>query len=121
MTQQAWETAMGMRGYVGSPAEREARAAFEASLDGIRVGVRVVELDNPLVEKHLALRSHVMLHRDDCSPPWLRRRHYVARKDDGGWYIRRGKRGQIKTYLSKCEITYIDGDATLFQFRAREG
>jgi hypothetical protein len=52
--------------------------------------------------------------------PWYRRnaRHYVPRKDAGGWYVRTGKRGQIKEYLAAtAEVTLWDGKPSLTVFR----
>lgn len=112
MSIKAWETAMGMRGYAGSPAQLEDMKELQAITSW-----RTVPLDNPLVEKHLALSESIMLHKDDRL---FRGTHYKARRDQGGWYIRQGKRGTLKSYLNKCQITSIKGEPTLFQFYLRK-
>jgi hypothetical protein len=82
----------------------------------VKITERYVGLDHPLVDVVLVgLRGKVMLHRYD-----RRGRggaHYKAHRDAGGWYIRRGKRGQVKVYLRECQITYVDGEPILYQFR----
>jgi hypothetical protein len=48
-------------------------------------------------------------------------RHHRRYRDQGGYYVRMDKRGVTKRYLSSCQITFINGEAVLFQYRLREG
>ena len=87
--------------------------------EGLTLDVRnrEVALDNPLVEREMALDNFVMLHRDDR---YTRGHHFRRYRDDAGYYIRMGKRGCCKRYLDRCQITYIDGQPSLFQFRLKK-
>lgn len=103
---------MGMRGYAGSPAERETR-------NEPHLGWRTLSLSDPLVAECLAKGGKIMMHASDR--PTRRNAHYKLRKDAGGWHIRYGKRGTCKEYLTACEITFQRGFPLLFQFRTKEG
>jgi hypothetical protein len=96
--------------------------SFEAELDEIAKAMRVVprkSLDNPLVENHLALHETIMLHRDSRFTRGTHFRRYVETDGSGArkFYIRMGKRGQCKRYLESCDVTYLNGEPTLFQYR----
>lgn len=84
----------------------------------VKIALRVYPLADKLIEKHLGCNDEIMLHRGDGLG---RGHHYRRYHDQGGWYIRMGKRGQIKRYLSGCEITWIvtngQPEDTLYQFR----
>lgn len=106
---------MGMRGYAGSAAQRE--AALDAVAEHVRW--RDVEISHPLVEKYLAMADTmfgrpVLLRKEDRVG---RGHHYQPHHDEGGWYIRMAKRGQIKRYLTGCRIIYVDGDPSVFEFK----
>ena len=84
----------------------------------VKINIREYPLTDALVEKHLAFSTHVMVHKSDRIG---RGHHYRLRRDQGGWYIRIAKRGQVKRYIGGCEITWIvtNGIANdpLYQFR----
>lgn len=59
--------------------------------------------------------SAVMLH-SSCREG--RMSHNTAYRDaDGRWYVRKGKRGTVVRYLTQCEVTYLDGVPSLYQFK----
>jgi hypothetical protein len=62
--------------------------------------------------------SSIMLH-PSCRESWQNRPTWnVAHKDnDGRWYVRKGKRGAVVRYLTECEITSLDGEPALYQFK----
>jgi hypothetical protein len=88
------------------------------------VQFRTVPLTNPLVERHLAMNDTIMLHRQDRRTFRGRGSHYRRYSEDYAhsiWYIRQGKRAVLRAYLTACEIVYINGEPTLYQFRTKEG
>ena len=95
----------------------------EAEIAAISKLMRIctVSLADPLVAKHIAMNETIMLHKTDR---FTRGTHF-RRYSDGGafgehlFYIRMGKRGQCKQYIDRCEITFINGEPTLFQYRLR--
>lgn len=57
----------------------------------------------------------VMIHRDSrCRGS---RHHLKLYSGNGRWYVRVGRRGGCRKYLTACEITYLDGKPILFQFK----
>jgi hypothetical protein len=57
----------------------------------------------------------VMIHRDSrCRGS---RHHLKLYRTDGRYHVQVGRRGGSRRYLTECEITYIDGTPTLFQFK----
>lgn len=111
MSQIAWETAMGLRNYAGSPAEKENRE--EAKRQKSQLSLRIYPLTHPIVEKELTQSNRVMIRKNDRLS---RGTHYRVWRDDAGHYIRQGKRGSIKRYLSECQITRVNGKIILFEF-----
>lgn len=83
----------------------------------VKIELRDYALADKLVEKHLGCNDTIMLHAKDRLG---RGHHYRRYYDQSGWYIRMGKRGQVKRYLSGCEVTWIvtggKADDTLYQF-----
>ena len=87
------------------------------------VRFRTVPLSHPLVVKYLALNDIIMLHRKDRRSYRGKGTHYTRFCEDYAacrWYIRQGKGRVMKTYLTACEIVYINSDPTLFLFRTEE-
>lgn len=90
-------------------------------MDGHKLSWRNLPLNHPLVEAKLNDGFPIMLHRDDRRSFRGRYGHYKPHRDTTGWYIRTGKRGTVKEYLTICEVTYDHGEPLLFQFRIKEG
>lgn len=90
--------------------------------DGILVVVERVELTDERVANHLKAtredKRTVML-KDPYGRVFGKPVHNKLFQDEGGWYVRRGKRGGIKEYIQDCEITSFDNEPSLFQFRLK--
>lgn len=100
-------------------AERGCNTLKSYDQDMVKVRCRELPLTNPLVQKHIALRGFIMLHRDDRR--WRGHHHYkVYRDGPGHYYIRTGKRGTVRRYLDRCEVSYVNGEPTLYQFRVKK-
>jgi hypothetical protein len=98
------------------------RELFEAELTEISKLMRVAPkrpLQEALIEKHLALHETIMLHRDSRFTRGTHFRRYVEVAELGNrrFYVRMGKRGQCKRYLESCDITFLNGEPTLFEYR----
>lgn len=81
-----------------------------------KISHRVVPVTDELMNTAgVMIGSSVMLH-SSCHEG--RTSHNTARRgSDGRWYVRKGKRGCVVRYLTQCEITYFDGEASLYQFK----
>lgn len=90
-------------------------------MDDYKLSFRNLPLSHPLVEAKLTDGFAIMLHLDDRRTWKKRRGHYRPHRDTKGWYIRTGKRGTCKEYLTICEVTYDHGTPLLFQFRTKDG
>lgn len=73
-----------------------------------------VPISHPLIEQHISLHYKVMIHRDDR---FTRGTHFKVHRDEGGFYVRMGKRGQCKRYIIRCDVTWMQGNPVLFQYR----
>ncbi|MCC8956025.1 hypothetical protein H8B02_22110 [Bradyrhizobium sp. Pear77] len=88
-------------------------------LDELAKALRTVTmgLDHPLVDKHIHFHNRVMVHSGDVFRG-NRSRHFVRRMEKGGrFYVRMGKRGECKRYIERCEVTFIYGEPTLYEYR----
>lgn len=95
----------------------ETRRLEEAELDRLAKLMRIVPglpLQDRLVEKHLAFHDTIMLHPDSR---FTRGTHFRRYDDGKRFYIRMGKRGQCKRYLASCDVTFVNGEPTLFEYR----
>jgi hypothetical protein len=88
--------------------------SYDASVD---IAWQTHDLDHPLIDKYLSFNDTIMLHAD-CRLG--RGTHYRRYRDADGWYIRMGKRGQTKRYLTGCEITWIGASDALYQYRTKD-
>lgn len=71
--------------------------------------------DDLMSTPEVMLNKAVMIHAS-CREG--RMSHNTAhRAADGRWYIRKGKRGGAVRYLTQCEVLYLDGVPTLYQFK----
>lgn len=98
------------------------RELREAELDEIAKLLCVAThrpLQERLVEKHLAFHETIMLHKDSRFTRGTHFRRYVEVAELGNrrFYVRMGKRGQCKRYLESCDITFLNGEPTLFEYR----
>lgn len=60
----------------------------------------------------LAKRRSIMIHSLSRSG----RSHLKVHQDRGGYFVRTGRNGGCKERLGRCQITYLDGRPTLYQF-----
>lgn len=75
----------------------------------------VAVTDELMALDRASISGSVMIHKS-CREG--RTSHNTARRaKDGRWYIRKGKRGGVVRFLTECEITYLDGEPTLYQFK----
>jgi hypothetical protein len=76
-------------------------------------------LQDHLIVKHLEFHEKIMLHRESRFTRGTHFRRYVETAEFGNkrFYVRMGKRGQCKRYLESCDITFVNGEATLFEYR----
>lgn len=79
------------------------------------IRVRQFALDAPEIVAHLDETDRVMI--SASSRTRGQRRHLRLHRDAKGRpFIAAGCRGHDRRYLGGCEITYLDGEPTLYQF-----
>lgn len=100
MTQPAWETAMGMRGYAGSPAEQEDRATMRDAIRWARAHGSAMVCRYP---------GHGNRGRRHL-------RVYIDHADRNRPYVRIGKRGTIRKYLDEMGIRIVSRECCLAEF-----
>ena len=92
--------------------------AIRDLLDEVKLTQRTLPLDHATVAAQLSqaleYRLPVMVRRWPDDRP----RHNRLYRDGaaGPWYVRTGKRATLRQYLTACEVSYFDGEPTLFVY-----
>lgn len=83
-----------------------------------KLGWRTLALTDELVAAFLtkeigrSYKPTVML----ASSSRMGRSHLRLYRDSKGYFVRCGRRGSLKQYLGRCNVTYLGGEPTLFAF-----